>query len=63
MASQKMYNKYHDQVKNLAIGEIIRVDRRWGYPAVIKLFKDFGYQYEDIHKPEATWAKNVRRIA
>ncbi len=61
MVSQKMYNKLHDKVKNLEIGDIIKVDRRYGYPALIKLLQEFGYEYEEIMKPAATWAKNVRR--
>jgi len=58
-----MPKDYHDQVKNLSVGEVIKVDRRFGYPAVVKLFKQFGYEYEEIVKPAATWAKNVRRTA
>ena len=61
MVSQKMYNKLHDKVKNLEVGEIIKVDRRFGYPALIKLLQEFGYEYKEIMKPAATWAKNVRR--
>jgi len=63
MVRQKMYDKLHDKVKNLEVGEIIKVDRRFGYPALIKLLNEFGYEYEEIMKPAATWAKNVRRIA
>lgn len=61
MAKQKMYEKLHDQVKNLEVGDMIKVDRRFGYPALIKLLKEFGYEYEEIIKPAATWARNVRR--
>ncbi len=63
MVRQKMYDKLHDRVKNLEVGEIIKVDRRFGYPALIKLLNEFGYEYEEIMKPAATWAKNVRRTA
>tara|TARA_R100001163_G_C5062152_1_gene199141 strand:+ start:541 stop:717 length:177 start_codon:yes stop_codon:yes gene_type:complete len=58
-----MPKDYHDQVKNLAVGDVIKVDRRFGFPKVVKLFKQFGYEYEEIVKPAATWAKNVRRTA
>ena len=61
MESPKMYEKYYNKVKQLKVGEVIKVDRRWGFPAVIKLLKEFGYEYEEIFKPDATWAKNVRR--
>ncbi len=61
MVSQKMYDKLHDKVKNLEVGEVIKVDRRFGYPALIKLLREFNYEYEEIMKPAATWAKNVRR--
>ena len=61
MAKQKMYEKLHDKVKSLEVGDIIKVDRRFGYPALVKLLNEFGYEYEEIVKPAATWAKNVRR--
>ncbi len=58
-----MPKDYHDTVKNLEVGDILKVDRRYGYPAVVKLFEQFGYKYEDIIKPTATWARNIRRVA
>ena len=61
MAKQKMYEKLHDKVISLKVGDILKVDRRFGYPALVKLLNEFGYEYEEIVKPTATWAKNVRR--
>lgn len=56
-----MKSKWHEEVKNLSVGDVLRVDRRWGFPEVVKLFENFGYEYEEIFKTDATWAKSVRR--
>jgi len=56
-----MKSKWHEEVKNLNVGDVLRVDRRWGFPEVIKLFENFGYEYEEIFKTDTNKKKSVRR--